>query len=123
MVTLSQVNLTLIPVSDVELASIDWRPDMSLSLSLFFPDKRSGRLVATFARHLKMSLDYDERSGGRPMTFDTRFSELGEGSGWRVLFDFAGAGSIAFDCSDLLFEYTPVAPTKTVESTGTSTAR
>jgi hypothetical protein len=74
--------------------------------TLILPDRRRARLSGTFARHLRIQLEFDERTGGYPMTWDTTYSELPT-SGWHVLMDFAGKGAVEFDCSELCFEYVP----------------
>jgi hypothetical protein len=93
-----------LPAGDLQLARIEWRPDMSLVLTLLLSDKRRAHLTATFARHLHIGIEFDERSGGYPLTWDTIYSELPAG-GWHVLMDFAHAGEVEFDCSELHIDY------------------
>jgi hypothetical protein len=96
--------LAKLPAGDVRLTGIEWRPDMALVLTFVLPDERRAHLTATFARHLRIGIEFDERSGGYPLTWDTTYSELPNG-GWHVLMDFAHTGAVEFDCSELHFEY------------------
>jgi hypothetical protein len=104
MSTVTKEDIAKLPACDVSLAGIEWRHDMALVLSLVLPDKRRAHLTAKFARHLRVSLEFDERSGGYPLSWDTTYSELPDGE-WHVLMDFAHAGAVEFDCSELHFEY------------------
>jgi len=102
--------LLKIPTSDVSLIGIEWLKDGSLRITLELPgaDKRVACLTCSFASALNVDLQFKERSGGRPMTWDTTFAELPDG-GWHVLLDFAGTPRqvIEFGCSDIYIEYTP----------------
>lgn len=93
-----------LPRGDVELAGISWLPDMSLVFTLLPPCGRHARLVCIFAHHVRIALEFEDRVGGCPLSWDITYSEL-PGSGWHVLMDFAQAGSVEFDCSELHFEY------------------
>src|SRR4051812_22798238 len=93
-----------LPACDVKLAGIEWQPSMALVFTLVLPNGRRAHLKATLARHLMVRLEFDERTGRCPMTWDTVYSKL-SGNEWHVLMDFAGDGSIEFDCSELHFEY------------------
>ena len=104
MQTLTKEEVARLPACDVCLAGIEWLDDMTLVLTLVLPDDRRAHLTATFARHLRISLEFNARSGGLPMTWDTTYSELPHGE-WNVLMDFANTGSVEFDCSELHFEY------------------
>lgn len=104
MSALTKEGIVKLPACDVQLAGIEWQPDMALVLTLVLPDNRRAHLTATFARHLRISLEFDERTGGYPMTWDTTYSELPDG-GWHVLMDFEHKGAVEFDCSELYFEY------------------
>ncbi len=104
MQALTKEEIQKLPRCDVELAGIDWQPDMLLVFTLLLPDGMRARLRGTFARHLNIQLEFDERSGGYPMTWDIIYSKLPD-NGWHILMDFAGKGAIEFDCSELHFEY------------------
>src|SRR4051812_40600166 len=104
MQALSKDEIQKLPSSDVGLDGIEWQPDMILVLTLTLPDGKRARLSGTFARHLRVNLEFDERTGGRPMTWETIYSELPAGE-WHVHMDFASKGDIEFDCSELRFEY------------------
>ncbi len=96
--------IATLPSCDAELAGIEWRPDMALIMSLILPDNRRAHLTATFARHLRFNLEFDERSGGYPLSWEATYSELPDGE-WHVLIDFAHAGAVEFNCSELHFDY------------------
>ena len=104
MSTVTKQEIAKLPKCDVELAGIEWRHDMALVLSFVLPDKKRARLTGTFARHLRVGLHFDERSGGYPLSWDITYSELPDGE-WHVLMDFAHTGAVEFDCSELHFEY------------------
>ena len=104
MQALTKEQITKLPAGDVQLTGIEWRHDMDLVLTLVLPGQKRAHLTATFAHHLHVSLEFEERSGGNPLTWDTTYSELPDG-GWRVLMDFAGTGAVEFDCAELHFEY------------------
>ena len=92
-----------LPAGDAQLAAIEWRPDMALVLTFVLSDEGHFDLTATFARHLRIGIEFDERTGGYPLTWDATYSELPD-VGWHVLMDFAHTGVIEFVCSELYFE-------------------
>jgi hypothetical protein len=100
--------LLKMPTSDVCLMGIEWLADGSLRLTLELPgiEKRVTRLTCSFVSGLHIDFSYKERAGGRPMTWDTTFAELPDGS-WHALLDFAGLPkqSIEFGCLDIQLEY------------------
>src|SRR5712675_1971429 len=108
MQTATKDQLLKMPTSDVSLMSIEWLEDGSLRLTLELPgaEKRVARLTCSFASALSIDFSFRERVGGRPMTWDTTFAELPDGS-WHLLLDFAGSPkqAIEFGCSDILLEY------------------
>jgi len=104
MQALTKEEVIKLPACDVQLAGIEWRHDMALVLTLVLPDKRPAQLTATFGRHLRVALEFDERGAGYPLSWDTTYSELPDGE-WHVLMDFAHTGAVEFDCSELHFEY------------------
>jgi hypothetical protein len=93
-----------LPRGDVQLAGISWLPDMSLAFTLLLSDGRRARLLCTFAHYVRIRLEFEERAGGYPLSWDIKYSELPDG-GWHVLMDFAHTGSVEFDCAELHFEY------------------
>jgi len=103
MSTVTKEEIAKLPACDVQLVGIEWPRDMVLVLSLVLPDARRAHLTATFARNLRVSLEFDERSGGCPFSWDITYSELPNGE-WHVLMDFARNGAVEFDCSDLHYE-------------------
>ena len=104
MPALTKEEVTQLPACDLQLAGIEWRDDMALVLTLIVPDNRRAQLTATFASHLRVTVEFDERGAGYPLSWDTTYSELPDG-GWHVLMDFAHTGAVEFDCSELHFEY------------------
>jgi hypothetical protein len=113
---LAKEAIATLPNCDVELAGIEWRPDMVLVLTLILPDKERSRLKrarfsATYARHLRLNLDFDERTGGYPLTWEITYSySESPHPKWAVFMDFAHKGEIEFDCSELFFEHVTTAP-------------
>ena len=97
-----------LPRGDVQLASINWLSDMSLAFTLLLSDTRQARLVCTFAHHVRIGLEFEERTGGYPLSWDITYSELPDG-GWHVLMDFAHTGSVEFDCAELRYEHVTIA--------------
>lgn len=108
---LAKETIATLPTCDVELAGIEWRPNMFLVLTLILPDKERARFTATYARHLQVKLDFDERTGGYPLTVGITYSysELPHPK-WAVFMDFAQKGEIEFDCTELFFEHVTTAP-------------
>jgi len=105
MQTLTREQIAGLPTGDVYLTAIQWQQhDMALVLMLILPDNRRAQLTATWARGLRVNLEFDAETGGSPFTWHTRYSELPDGQ-WHVVMDFANTGAVEFDCSALLFEY------------------
>ena len=104
----TEEQLLKLPKCDVELAGIEWLADGGLLLTLLLQgaDRRVARLSCSFASGLSIDLQFKERTGGRPMTWDTAFTVTPNG-GWHVVFDFAGAPRrvMEFDCSAIHLEY------------------
>ncbi len=48
---------------------------------------------------LQISLDFPERTGGSPLTWNAAFVEDSNGT-WRVDMDFADRGSVGFTCNE-----------------------
>ena len=101
---IAREDIERLPRCDVQLGGIEWLADMSLRLALILPDGHRARLLATFAHQVRIAVQFEERTGGFPLTWDTTYSELADGS-WHVLMDFAHTGSVEFNCSELYFEY------------------
>ena len=104
MPAITKEDVPKLPRADVELGGIEWLADQRLRLTVVIPDGKIAHLIGTFARHLITDLHFDERTGGRPLTWDITYSEL-PGKGWHVLMDFAHKGAVEFDCSELQFDY------------------
>ena len=104
MPALTKDEVQKLPAGDVQLAGLSWLPDMSLALALLLPGGRQARLLCTFAHHVRIGLEFEERTGGYPLSWDVTYSELPDG-GWHVLMDFAHTGSVELDCAELHFDY------------------
>ena len=76
---------------------------MDLVLRLVLPNGRNSLLNATFARHLRVAFEFQERRGGYPLSLDAKYTPLPDG-GWHVFIDFAHTGTLEFDCSELHLE-------------------
>jgi hypothetical protein len=98
------------PRGDVHMTGMSWLEiDAGIELKLVYPGADYPgvyTLRCSWVSHLQISIEtrVDEAgkalSGGPPMTWDTSFEQNASGR-WRVAFDFASAGEVQFECSDM----------------------
>jgi hypothetical protein len=103
MQALTKAEITKLPACDVQLEGIEWHGN-DLVLTLVVPAKGRAKLTATFAHHLRVTLEFDDQSAGCPLSWDTTYTALPNGD-WHVLMDFAHTGAVEFECSQLHFRY------------------
>jgi hypothetical protein len=89
---------------DVELVGLEWiEPGRDLQLRLRMPRSETAppydaRLICRWAHELRLTLDFPENYGGRPLTWDGRVEQTPD-STWKVRFDFASRGELSLRCS------------------------
>lgn len=101
------------PWCDVQLLGLSWvEGGRDLVLHLRLPDipgqqdDRNRILSCRWAHALVVSLAFQERAGGFPLTWDTTFSREIDDT-WCVLLDFGSLGQVRFRCYEMELSVDP----------------
>ena len=90
--------------SDVSLVGMTWVEEgRDVVLHLLVPpsDQRLD-LACRWARSLRVTLEFEEDTGGYALSWDGDVKRRDDGA-WKVALDFAGAGKVSLVCQELAF--------------------